>query len=165
MPSSLLINVGSEGGSWQVWVWKSKGSDRVKSDVAAIPGRRTHVALVVEGQQYRLYVNGRQAVLKPGKALPLRSGAAPFEIGFQFNGIVDEVRVSKSARYDRDFTPQVRFIPDSETLGLYHCDEGTGGRLIDSSGNSHHGRINGATWVKVGGGAAGTAPNGSGAAK
>src|SRR5437868_14560991 len=40
-----------------------------------------------------------------------------------------------------------RFEPDADTLALYHCDEGEGDVLKDSSGNGHHGKIVGAKWV------------------
>ena len=37
---------------------------------------------------------------------------------------------------------------DKDTLALYRFNEGQGDRLIDSSGNNHHGKIVGAKWVK-----------------
>lgn len=65
--------------------------------------------------------------------------------------MIDELRLSRTARYDRDFAPDSRFEPDSDTLALYHFDEGEGDALNDSSGNGYHGKIVGAKWVKVGG--------------
>src|ERR1019366_7642082 len=65
--------------------------------------------------------------------------------------IMDEVRFSKVARYDKDFTPAKRFEPDADTLALYHFDEGAGDVLKDSSGNGHHGKIVGAKWVNADG--------------
>jgi hypothetical protein len=65
-----------------------------------------------------------------------------------FAGVLGEVRISRTARYDKDFTPQMRFEPDTDTLALYHMDEGAGDKLTDSSGNGHHGTIIGARWVK-----------------
>ena len=41
-----------------------------------------------------------------------------------FDGIIDEVRISKIARHATDFTPPSRFEPDKDTLALYHFDEG-----------------------------------------
>ena len=64
---------------------------------------------------------------------------------------MNEVRISKVARYDKDFTPAKRFEPDKDTLALYHFDEGDGDVLKDSSGNGHHGKIVGAKWVKADG--------------
>ena len=66
-----------------------------------------------------------------------------------FNGIIDEIRISNTARYTEDFTPEKRFENDEHTLALYHMDEGSGDVLKDSSGNGHHGKIFGAKWVRV----------------
>lgn len=69
---------------------------------------------------------------------------------FGSEGFVSEIRVSKVIRYTAPFTPQRRFEPDPDTLALYHCDEGLGDRLIDSSGNNLHGRLSNAKWIPVG---------------
>jgi hypothetical protein len=75
-----------------------------------------------------------------------------FTIGGDFYGLIDELRVSKVARYKADFTPPTsRFEPDADTLGLYHFDAAAGDVLTDSSGNKHDGKIIGATWVKADG--------------
>ena len=59
-----------------------------------------------------------------------------------FAGYIDEVRVSKVARYDVSkggFTPRNKFKKDKETLALWHFDEPGGRQLFsDASGNSHH---------------------------
>src|SRR5262245_61746864 len=64
-----------------------------------------------------------------------------------FCGIIDELRISKVARYTTNFTPQATFKPDGDTLALYHFDEGAGDVLADASGNGHHGKIVNAKWV------------------
>src|SRR5262249_53882880 len=64
-----------------------------------------------------------------------------------FQGRINQVRISRTARYQNPFTPQTRFEPDNDTLALYHFDEGQGDVLTDSSGNNHHGKIVGAKWV------------------
>ncbi len=68
--------------------------------------------------------------------------------GSFFRGTIDEIRISTTARFDKDFTPDARFEADKDTLALYHCDEGQGEELKDSSGNGHHGKIVGAKWVR-----------------
>jgi hypothetical protein len=73
--------------------------------------------------------------------------------GHHLQGTIDEVRISKVPRYTKDFTPAERFEPDKDTLALYHFDEGQGDKLIDSSGNGHHGKIVGAKWVRADGSA------------
>ena len=54
-----------------------------------------------------------------------------------FRGLIDDVRISRVARYDKDFVPAERFENDENTLALYHFDSGQGDKLIDSSGNGH----------------------------
>jgi serine/threonine protein kinase len=66
------------------------------------------------------------------------------------DGFIRELRVSKVVRYTADFTPQRRFEPDADTIALYHCDEGSGDKLIDASGNGHHGKLTNAKWAPVG---------------
>src|SRR5258708_15374575 len=44
--------------------------------------------------------------------------------GSRFFGRMNEVRISTAARYDTDFTPAKRWEPDTDTLALYHFDEG-----------------------------------------
>jgi formylglycine-generating enzyme required for sulfatase activity len=119
--------------------------------------RRVHLAAVYDGERYRLFVNGKRfgeaAVQKQN---PPNMASTPLQIGYEFTGLVQEVRVSRVARYADDFTPSQRFTPDKDTLGLYHCDENSGDVLKDSSGHGHDGKIVGAKWVKVEGPANGT---------
>lgn len=61
------------------------------------------------------------------------------------------IRLSNAAQYTKDFSPPPRLAADLNTLALYHCDEGQGNVLHDSSDNKRHGRIVGAKWVAAGG--------------
>ena len=137
-----------------LWRWKhSRGSNAPGTAINGVPSRaqRTHLACVRDGITHRLYVDGKLAQsMDTTDPTPIEG---LFSIGSRFIGIVDEVRISKSPRYKTDFTPAVRHTPDSDTLALYHCDEGTGEVLTDSSGNGHHGRIKGAKWVNADGAA------------
>jgi hypothetical protein len=117
--------------------------------------RRFHFALVWDGMEYRLYVDGRRCGTAyatnqgPGKKNGTVLGAGPDDKGNRrFQGVLDEIRISSRARYEADFTPQKRFAPDEHTIALYHCDEGQGDVLVDSSGNGHHGKIVGAKWLQ-----------------
>ncbi len=121
----------------------------------------THVAYVIDERGAKLFLNGvhvqtlRGKFATPNSQTPFRGtwlGAQPNNQGgssYLFQGVLDEVRISKVARYDKDFRPDVRFTPDKDTLALYHFDEGQGDVLKDSSGNKHYGKIVGAKWVKV----------------
>ncbi|MBI2310412.1 LamG domain-containing protein [Candidatus Collierbacteria bacterium] len=58
--------------------------------------------------------------------------------GYNFNGFIDEIRISSSVRYIQNFQPSmVPFENDLHTLLLYHLDENTGATSIkDSSSNN-----------------------------
>jgi len=69
------------------------------------------------------------------------------------DGMLDEIRVSNTARYSSNFTPQTTpFIRDQYTKLLLHFDENgddprNTGKTIDDSGNGNHGTITGAKYV------------------
>jgi hypothetical protein len=137
----------------QGWRWEVSDAGKAKGKVTIFGAPRgpncDHVAAVHDGKEIRLYVNGKLYNRRP--LTESISGKLPFCIGDNYQGLADEVRVSKVARCTADFTPAKRFEPASNTLALYHCDEGTGNRFIDSSGNNMHGAISGATWVNADG--------------
>jgi formylglycine-generating enzyme required for sulfatase activity/Leucine-rich repeat (LRR) protein len=139
--------------------------------------RPQHLAAVWDGKRMRAFVDGRTgsaqelaAIRNAVKGTGVRadhftigcdmaiSTGRDREKGSFFEGIIGEVRISKVARYDKDFTPAKRFEPDADTLALYHCDEGAGDVLKDSSGNGHHGKIVGAKWLKGEGAPIGSLP-------
>ena len=69
----------------------------------------------------------------------------PFHKGHSwgyFAGYIDEVRISKVARYNiakRNFTPRTKFKNDAKTVALWHFDEPRGTRAFsDASGNAYH---------------------------
>ncbi len=52
-----------------------------------------------------------------------------------YTGLIDEIRLSNSLRYDGSFTrPSQPFATDANTVALYHLDEGSGTLANDSSG-------------------------------
>ncbi len=108
-------------------------------------GKRVHFASVRNAKVQAVYIDGK---MLDGKGGPSQLGV--FQLGGGFIGSLDEIRISKIARYDQDFTPPARFTPDADTVALYHCDENSGDKLIDSSGNGHHGKIEGAKWTRTG---------------
>jgi serine/threonine protein kinase len=119
--------------------------------------RLIHLAGIYDGMaEIRFYVNGQLQSrtpapdVKPSTHSLMRLGAQG-DGENRFLGRMNEVRISKVARYDTNFTPAQRWEPDKATIALYHFDEGEGNVLKDSSGNGHHGEIVGATWVKADG--------------
>jgi tRNA A-37 threonylcarbamoyl transferase component Bud32 len=117
-----------------------------------------HLACVRSQAKAQFYVAGKLHSSKDLPLITLAKSKEPFRIGGKvnyedrwFHGVINEVRVSKTVRYDKDFTPPTRFDPDQNTTALYHFDEATGDVLHDASGNNHHGKIVGAKWVRANG--------------
>ncbi len=128
-----------------------KGNHQVFGAELAKANERVHVALVRDGNELRIYVNGKQGDnnVMPADIIDTRQSNTLL-IGRDFEGTIDEVRISSVPRYDQDFAPEKRFEPDEQTVALYHFDEGDGITAKDSSGNKHHGKIQDARWVLAG---------------
>ncbi len=65
----------------------------------------------------------------------------------RFQGVIDQVRISRVARYTQNFPPVTSLPSDDKTLAMYDFREGKGETLRDVSGNGHDGKIVGAEWV------------------
>ncbi|MCE9603864.1 MAG: protein kinase [Planctomycetia bacterium] len=126
--------------------------------------RSVHLAGVWDGAKAQLFVDGipqpevrSSTIFATG--MPLLIGANPDNavkepphfLGTQmrFRGIINEVRISKTARYRKHFEPEKRFTPDADTLALYHFDENRGMTARDASANGNHATIYGARWVRA----------------
>jgi hypothetical protein len=114
-----------------------------------------HIALVGTGAELRLYVDGTLHGTKtqtgPAGAVPLVQPSAgslknPYEF---FNGELDEFRISKRARYTTSAfaLPKAAFDLDSDTLALWHFDEGAGSTAKDATIAHNDGMLVGATWT------------------
>ena len=119
-----------------------------------VGGACEHRALVFDGSAMHYYVNGiwqgkRHCTARKGLMWEMRElyiGCKATETEF-FRGQIDQLRLSKIARYSNNFTVEPRLKSDDSTLALYNFDEGQGDVLNDASGHGHHGKIVGATWV------------------
>lgn len=120
-------------------------------------GRWHHIAGVYDGAQVRLYVDGQLVGEAQGSgkrqtnSLPLYIGAdvngdgAPTSA---FSGRIDEVRLSKIARYSADsFTPARWHKGDDKTVLLYHMDGRLGPWIFDDSPSHAHGWVLGGASV------------------
>jgi hypothetical protein len=86
-----------------------------------------HIAIVGDSSNFKLYLNGTQVSSLSRQTI--RAPAEVFRIGntadnvLDFNGWIDEVRVSNSVRYTTNFTaPTAPFQNDANTLLLLHMD-------------------------------------------
>jgi len=110
-----------------------------------------HIAASRASGTLRLFVDGVQIgadisdSTNIGDAInPLRIGCVSPSTQNFFNGYVDEIRFSNSARYTSNFTPPTtEFTSDDATKLLIHCGEtkegasGSGATFTDSGGTGH----------------------------
>jgi hypothetical protein len=132
---SLQVALFPSGGGWE---WHD-------SEIMIPTNKWTHVAATWDGTVIRTFVNGKFAMAfdkddgAGGQAVlnfdgGPSAGLSTFKIGRRgrgstdhsiFNGLVDEVRISKVIRYtEAGFeVPKTAFTPDADTVALYHFDE------------------------------------------
>ena len=104
-----------------------------------------HVAVVRNGSSLKTYIDGTQigsttiniSVGSPTSA-PLLIGESQTVANSSFDGYIDEVRYSNTARYTSNFTPSnSAFTNDANTLLLIHADGYTGyTTFIDDGGQT-----------------------------
>jgi hypothetical protein len=141
----IFVNEGKP--TFSVHVGGSYANARVDKSVLQT-NRWHHIAGVYDGRQVRLYVDGRlvASVARSGKrkmnGLPLMIGADVDRNGAavsHFHGAIDEVRLSKRARYTGDrFAPQRRLEPDADTLLLLHMDGTVATWLYNAAPEGRH---------------------------
>ncbi|MDE0468582.1 MAG: hypothetical protein OYL97_16145 [Candidatus Poribacteria bacterium] len=125
------------------------------------PNQWYHIVLQAEGRERTLIVNDFVRISRGGTILTDDLSHAEYPQDFtiggfgeeirsrmhggfwgHFSGYIDEVRISKVARYNttkRRFTPRTKFRNDAKTVALWHFDEAKGTReFSDTSGNAYH---------------------------
>lgn len=96
----------------------------------------THIAAVWDGVEKRVYVNGvNSGSTASSGSITGVTGVALSHGSHPVLGVIDELRVSSTARYSADFTPAPRFAPDASTVGLWHFDECSGTLGADDGAN------------------------------
>jgi surface protein len=94
-----------------------------------------HIAVSRSGTSTRLFVNGVQLGSTLTDTNVYRTGIVWIggtHRGAQFAGLIDEVRVSKSARYTANFTPATSaFTNDSNTVLLLHFEGANGSKYTE----------------------------------
>lgn len=99
------------------------------STVPIADGQWHHLALVVTGTTFTLYVDGVSAITQTytsAMSLPDQAGIGIYGPvkSFPYTGQIDEVRISNTVRYTAAFTPPTQvFTRDANTVALYHLDE------------------------------------------
>ena len=113
----------------QTLIWYVNGGARITSgNVLSSTTAFYHIAVARSGTSTKLFVDGTQVGSTYTDSnnyisTRLRIGAAPSTGSSDYDGWIDEIRVSNVARYTANFTaPTAAFTNDSDTLLLIHCD-------------------------------------------
>lgn len=116
----------------------------------------THIATSWNGTSVFGFINGVNVTTNGLSGGTTGNPALTPAIGNQaasgraFPGTISELRISNTARYTANFTPQTTpFTPDANTVGLYHMWEGTGTTVNDNSSQQNNGTLSGTplpTW-------------------
>lgn len=137
----------------------NKYASATSSGAVLRPGTWHHVAGVFDGKQVRVYVDGKLVAMRNAKGrrrtnkLPLMIGADVNKNGgptSHFAGRIDDVRLSKVARYVGDsFEPPKKHAPDEHTVLLIPCDRDFGPWTIDRSAQQSHPRRIGSAYCTI----------------
>jgi RHS repeat-associated protein len=130
------------------YVWKNNSQyDVINSSKVVSTGVWHHIAGVYDGTNIKIYVDGELAGSKVPSYTPasgtgnLKIGAlynGPGAVTYNFNGLVDEARLTAAAVYTSNFTPATQLPFITSCKGLWRFD---GEVVTDSSGNSNNGTL------------------------
>ena len=122
-------------GNVQFFYYSGTNNQYTTSGVTLVTNTWYHLAFVKQTNSLKIYIDG----VERGSGTITNTPSAgttsdPITIGsfnsVSFNGYLDEIRVSNSARYTAGFTPSTTpFVNDSNTLLLIHAD-GTDGSTV-----------------------------------
>ncbi|MFH1467067.1 MAG: MopE-related protein [Pseudomonadota bacterium] len=146
------------------WVWGRDGSGAwtlaTRSSTTVVGGTWSHIAFVYDGSEARVYLNGvlsgTTTATVAGRDIGDSTGTA--YIGSSprggdpqqpLEGIIADVRISRSAKYTTDFSPDTYLGVEWDTRGLWALDEGSGTTAFDYSAYGNDGTIAGAIWTTV----------------
>lgn len=117
----------------------------------------THLAMVFEGNEQRLYVNGllkaRATAVPPAQVYRthrLELGRAQSGGGEIYgSGTLRALRISSGARYSGSFTPTPYLAADPATILAYNLSEGRGPMILNDLDHRHQGVIEGPRWIRT----------------
>ncbi|HRW47431.1 MAG TPA: LamG domain-containing protein [Caldilinea sp.] len=151
---AIIVNQADDNNGWSVelndgrpsfWVATTRGWEVVRHSTRLAGGTWYHVAATYNNGAARVFVNGQ-----PGTASTLQSGVSVAGnlrfggiAGFgRFAGALDDVRVSQAVRYTGAFVAPSRLpAPDSNTLGQWAFNEGSGQVTADGSAAANRGQL------------------------
>ena len=117
---------------WTTAYFFSGGNDAILVSATSISnGVWNHVAITRNGNLWTMWLNGASeatrtssTTLDGGTARALGIGKGDSAKQTNYDGYIDEVRLSNICRYTTAFTPNANgpFINDPNTVLLFHCD-------------------------------------------
>ena len=114
-----------------VWIYNlNSGAPIFTTTTTTVNGTWYHIALTRSGTSLKLFVNGTQegSTYTTSANIDTGAGSDLYYLSFpgsdsEYNGFIDEVRVSNTARYTANFTPSTTaFVNDANTLLLIHAN-------------------------------------------
>jgi hypothetical protein len=144
-------NLKTSGEHWELYSYRGKGDfsvylpgyapAEIRSDTVITDGQWHYVAMQIEGDKVRLFVDGelvkQQTVKREKPAGDLKDlvfGGYPAK-GIGCDGLVDEVRIS-AALVDATDVPTSPLVRREHTIGLWRFDEAQDNRFVDVSHDS-----------------------------
>ena len=132
--SNNAMNFGVSNGSMALLVSSdvTSGWDVVNTTAGAPPvGAWHHGAVVFNGSTYKVYLDGSEVISVTSSTAVASQASSKIIVGTTadssssqaWDGYLDEIRVSSTARYSGAFTPQTRgnqFTADANTMLLIH---------------------------------------------
>ncbi len=142
--SQYILRMDSETPKFIVWA-DGTGIKDVSSSSTLTENAWTHIAGVYDGSEIRIYVDGTLKGTTSSVTGNVSTSANSAAIGAQpgggeyFPGYIDEMRISDSVRYTgASFSvPTEKFVFDSNTISLWHFDDGTGSATLTDSGSNN----------------------------
>jgi hypothetical protein len=156
VPIALRPGSGIASGEWwceitaaenrMYWGFKNQAGTQYYVNLALsgttfATGQFYHIALVNNAGTAQLYINGTAAGTTTALSGSFGSSTTDLWVGagagaYSVNGWMDEIRISKIARYTSNFTPTTSaFTNDTDTLLLIHAD-GTNGSTVFTDDNA-----------------------------
>ena len=129
----------------QGWEWLSSGGE-------VLEGEWSHIAVTWDGEIVNTFVNGEFMQEFDLFGDEINDSPDTLKVGRRtrgddthsiFTGLIDEVRISNIVRYTEDGyeLPTAAFMPDENTMALYHFDSESGGVVKDESDNGNDGEL------------------------
>ena len=142
------------GGAFTVYL-PGFAPDHCRSDVLLCDDKWHHVAMVLESERIRLFVDAKPVADQKHKRTEMKS--IPGELGLATlidrgigcSGLVDEVRISKGVRVPSTL-PDKPFTPDDTTVALWHLDELVEQKRLDDATSNKNAALLGDASVRRG---------------